>query len=79
MAAAASGNSTLGIPASVGREFMGYGNKPKKSTGGTVSGAVGSNTEYRHDKVKKKRNPTTRGAKQKALTKGLRRNGDMRY
>lgn len=79
MAAAAAGKSTLGIPQSVGREFMGYGNKPKVSTGGTVSAAVGSNAEYRHDKVKKKRNPTTRGAKQKALTKGLRRNGDMRY
>jgi hypothetical protein len=76
MAAAAAGKSTLGIPQSVGREFMG---KPKVSTGGTVSAAVGSNAEYRHDKVKKKRNPTTRGSKQRALTKGLRRNGDMRY
>ena len=80
MAAAAAGKSTLGIPASVGREFMGGGSKkPKVSTGGTVSAAVGSNAEYRHDKVKKKRNPTTRGSKQRALTKGLRRNGDMRY
>lgn len=81
MAAAAAGKSTIGIPQSVGREFMphSYGNKPKVSTGGTVSAAVGSNAEYRHDKVKKKRNPTTRGSKQRALTKGLRRNGDMRY
>lgn len=64
MAAAAAGKSTLGIPASVGREFMGYGsNMPKKSTGGTISGAVGSNTEYRHDDVKKERNPQTRGMK----------------
>lgn len=43
---------------------MGYGsNMPKKSTGGTISGAVGSNTEYRHDDVKKERNPQTRGMK----------------
>ncbi len=58
---------------------MSYGSKPKVSTGGTVSAAVGSNAEYRHDPVKKKRNPTTRGSKQRALAKGLRRNGDMRY
>jgi hypothetical protein len=63
MAAAAAGKSTLGIPQSVGREFMGYGNKPKYSTGGTMGGgAAGSNAEYRHDPVKKKRNPQTRGS-----------------
>jgi len=91
MAAAASGNSTLGIPASVGREFMGYGNKPKKSTGGTVSGAVGNphgermgmggmvDREAHNRKMKKGYSGKNPGYKQRALTKGLRRNGDMRY
>jgi len=44
---------------------MPYGNspKPKYSTGGTMGGgAAGSNPEYRHDPVKKKRNPQTRGS-----------------
>lgn len=36
---------------------------PKYSTGGTMGGgAAGSNAEYRHDAVKKKRNPQTRGS-----------------
>lgn len=72
MAAAAAGKSTLGIPQNVGREFMGYGRNPtpKKSTGGTISGAVGSNTEYRHDNVKKTRNPQTRGMKKPDKAKG---------
>lgn len=71
MAAAAAGNSTIGIPQSVGREFAKEDRKMPKSysTGGTMSGAVG-NPEYRHDGLKKDRNPQTRGTEKTGTQTG---------
>lgn len=84
MAAAAAGKSTLGIPQSVGREFMGGGSK-KYSTGGTVSGAVGNphgermgmggmeDREKARKKVKKQASGKNPGYKQRAQAKMLRK------
>ncbi len=67
-------------PKRKGNQMKGYGDgsnpgykhrakKPKYSTGGTMSGAVG-NPEYRHDELKKSRNPQTRGTKKTGYETG---------